>query len=56
MLTPAFVQRPSDVDIQNASPAPTINIVIGVRDNTAYFYTDSGVTCTESLKEFYKPQ
>ena len=56
MNTPAFNQPPSSVDIQWASPAPTINIVVGTRDNTVYFYTGAGTTCTESLKDFYKPQ
>jgi RHS repeat-associated protein len=53
-----FNQPPSsgpNQDIELASPAPTLNIVVGARDSTAYFYTGAGVTCTESLKEFYKP-
>jgi RHS repeat-associated protein len=54
--TADFKQKPSDVDFQNASPAPTINLVVGVGNSTVYFYTGAGVTCTESLKDFYKPQ
>ena len=54
--TSFFVQPPSAVDIQNASPAPTINLVVGTGNNTVYFYTGAGTTCTESLKDFYKPQ
>jgi RHS repeat-associated protein len=54
--TSSFNQPPSAVDIQNASPAPTLNIVVGTGNNTVYFYTGAGTTCTESLKDFYKPQ
>ena len=54
--TPVFNQPPSPVDIQNASPSPTINIVVGTRDKTVYVYTDKGCTCKESLKDFNKPQ
>jgi RHS repeat-associated protein len=51
-----FNQPPSGVDIQNASPAPTVNIVVGARDKTVYVYTNQGCTCKESLKDFNKPQ
>jgi hypothetical protein len=54
--TSGFVQPPSQVDIQNASPAPTVNLVIGVGNKTVYVYTDKGCTCHESLKDFNKPQ
>jgi len=52
--TSFFIQRPSPEDIQAASPAPTLNLVIGARDNTVYVYDSSGVTCQESLKDFNK--
>jgi hypothetical protein len=31
-------------------------VVVGTGNNTVYFYTRAGVTCTESLKGFYKSQ
>lgn len=54
--TSSFVQPPSAVDIQNASPSPTINIVVGTGNKTVYVYTGAGCTYHESLKEFNKPQ
>lgn len=47
-----FAQPPSAVDIQEAL-AP-VDIVIGARDNTVYFYNQSGVTSTKKLKEFLR--
>ena len=52
----SFNQPPSAVDVQNASPSPTINIVVGTGNKTVYVYTGAGCTCHESLKEFNKPQ
>ena len=54
--TSTFNQAPSSRDIQQATPAPTINIVVGARDKTVYVYTQKGCTCKESLKDFNKPQ
>jgi len=49
-----FDQPPSPVDIQNAAPAPTLNLVIGARDQTVYVFDGSGTTCKESLKDLNK--
>jgi hypothetical protein len=54
--TSSFAQPPSDVDIQNASPSPTINIVVETGNKTVYVYTGAGCTFHESLKDFNKPQ
>jgi RHS repeat-associated protein len=52
--TSFFIQTPSPVDIQNATPAPTVNIVVGAQNKTVYVYDSKGCTCQESLKDFNK--
>lgn len=52
--TSFFIQSPSNADIQNATPAPTINIVVGAQNKTVYVYDNKGCTCQESLKDFNK--
>jgi len=60
VTTSSFNQPPSSNqtgggDIQNAAPAPTVNIVVGAGDKTVYVYDSKGCTCKESLKDFNKP-
>ena len=46
-------QAPSDVDRAAAAPG-AINIVIGARDQTVYFYSRKGPILTLSLQDFLK--
>ena len=57
--TAFWQQTPSAVDIQNALPAPNLNIVVGAgtignpnNQPTVYFYTPAGPTCYVPLKDF----
>jgi len=57
--TAFWAQTPSAVDIQNALPAPNLNIVVGAgmtgnpnNQPTVYFYTPAGTTCHVPLSQF----
>jgi RHS repeat-associated protein len=60
--THSWVQTPSQADRDAALPAPGITLVVGAGSTgnasgspTVYFYNSSGTTCTESYKDFLKP-